>query len=311
MRVLLCIILLSWPFLFLFSTSLNISTQLANSPSFTTDSVVQDTYPYPSTVRTLNFSGYEWFVKDNLETGEEWGPGPNWWNGSSQNVWVDAQGFLHLKIVKIGNQWHCAELWSKLSFGYGQYLFQIDPMVQSIDKNIILGLFTYYNDTQEIDIEFSKWGEINAENSQYVIQPYFNQGNMKRFNTDFNQRTTTHTFIWKNDSIEFASGFGTIKNYTQSIYSSWRYTGSDTPIPRTEKVHINLWLMNGAPPSLEQDYEVIIEKFDFRALSDADQLNNLPNKISGYPVLILALKFAAFSIVSSCIIMKNNKKLKK
>lgn len=261
-----------------------------------------------STISTINFSGYEWYVKDNLDAGEKWGPGPNWWNGSSQNVWVDSQGHLHLKITKVGSQWYCAEVWSKESFGYGQYLFQIDPVVDRMDKNVILGLFTYYNDTQEIDIEFSRWGNPNAINSQYVVQPFDNEGNMKRFNTEFQNRTTTHSFIWRNDSIQFRSGFGNISNYNQSIYSQWIYTGKDNPTPRTEKVHMNLWLMSGLPPSNDQEFEVVIERFEYRTLTEAEAFDEPPADqitISGPSLLLLLFTICAGTIIY---IIRDNRK---
>lgn len=44
--------------------------------------------------RTLQFSGYEWEVRPNESRG---GPGPNRW--SAENVWLDAEGKLHLKLT--------------------------------------------------------------------------------------------------------------------------------------------------------------------------------------------------------------------
>ena len=43
--------------------------------------------------------------------------------------------------------------------------------VDKFDKNVVAGLFTYENDTAEIDIEFSKWNKEENEDSQFVIQP--------------------------------------------------------------------------------------------------------------------------------------------
>jgi hypothetical protein len=303
-------------FLFLFLSLNTFSILLIAQISFDQSTVESNHSSEISSaaIRTINFSGYEWYVKDSLVSGEKWGPGPNWWNGSSESVWVDFRGYLHLKIVKVGSQWHCAEVWSKESFGYGQYLFQVDPFVEMMDKNIILGLFTYYNDTQEIDIELAKWGDLNAENSQYVVQPYYNEGNMKRFNTEFQNRTTTHSFIWTNNSIQFSSGFGNISNYNQSTYTQWTYTGKDNPIPGTEKVHINLWLMNGLPPSNNQEFEVIIERFEFRNLTVADSFGDLPNTqptISGPSLQLLFLTICTSAIIYIKNINKKRNNFKK
>ncbi len=79
------------------------------------------------------FSGYEWYVKNS--NGVLWGPGPNLWNDSVQNVWVDSNGSLHLRITHglCLDQWFCAEVYSVQSFGYGTYNFTLSPGFESID----------------------------------------------------------------------------------------------------------------------------------------------------------------------------------
>src|ERR1043166_192268 len=72
-----------------------------------------------ATATTIQFSGYTWNVKD----GANLGPGPNNW--SQNNVWVDASGFLHLKISKdpTTGKWNCAEVSTQQAFGYGKLKF--------------------------------------------------------------------------------------------------------------------------------------------------------------------------------------------
>jgi hypothetical protein len=57
---------------------------------------------------TLSFSGYTWTITDS-GTGTQ-GPGPNHW--SSSNAYVDANGYLHLKVTKntTTNTWQCAQV---------------------------------------------------------------------------------------------------------------------------------------------------------------------------------------------------------
>lgn len=50
---------------------------------------------------TLKFAGLEWTVREG-----QGGPGPNTWE--SRNVFVDGQGFLHLKLVQREGRWSCA-----------------------------------------------------------------------------------------------------------------------------------------------------------------------------------------------------------
>ena len=70
--------------------------------------------------KTIFFSGYNWTVKNSPG---KVGPGPNYFSDSANNVWVDTQGRLHLKITKRNGRWYCAEVISEVSFGYGEHLF--------------------------------------------------------------------------------------------------------------------------------------------------------------------------------------------
>src|SRR5262245_21295616 len=76
--------------------------------------------PAPPGPRTISFSGKTWLVKSS--TGKV-GPGPNYFSDSTDNVWVDAGGRLHLKITKAKGKWSSAEIVSADSFGYGTYRF--------------------------------------------------------------------------------------------------------------------------------------------------------------------------------------------
>ena len=78
---------------------------------------------YPG-VRWIGFSGYDWWVKASSGT-NQLGPGPNYFSDNTNNVWTDAQGWLHLRITNRSNQWQCAEIVSARTFGYGSYRFEL------------------------------------------------------------------------------------------------------------------------------------------------------------------------------------------
>ncbi|HQA53253.1 MAG TPA: hypothetical protein PK419_10400, partial [Spirochaetota bacterium] len=132
---------------------------------------------------TLFFSGYTWQVK----TGDEkMGPGPNYFSNNAKNAWVDSSGYLHLAITNRNGEWQCAEVICTESLGYGTYSFDVDTPADAIDKNTVLGLFTWDDDFpsfyREIDIEISRWGEDRPyPNTQFVVQPYTRDGNIHRF----------------------------------------------------------------------------------------------------------------------------------
>jgi hypothetical protein len=218
----------------------------------------------PPYKRTLQFSGYTWGVKASPSPV---GPGPNNFSDLESDVFVDDTGRLHLKIVQRAGTWYCTEIVHTQSLGYGTYTFTLASPVDQLDPNVVLGLFTWddaapqYN-YREVDIEISRWGDLQALNSQYVIQPYTQAGNMHRFATLLQGSLSTHLFDWRKDVVQFSSYQGNPANPGDQI-QAWTYSGADNPPPGAENTRLNLWLMNGSPPSDGQEVEVVVESFTF------------------------------------------------
>lgn len=218
--------------------------------------------------RELEFSGYKWWVKESL--GSLAGPGPNYFSGRTENVWVDAEGRLHLRITKKNGKWMCAEVVSARSFGYGTYRVYLDTPVEEIDLNAILGLFTWSDAPaythREIDVEISKWSdEKDDNNAQFVIQPWTTPGNLERYTVPEAEPETTHCFEWRSKKVKFVSY---ANHYTESRSGndkcdSWSYSGSGVPQAGDENFRMNLWLNEGTVPSDGEEMEVIISRFEF------------------------------------------------
>jgi hypothetical protein len=51
------------------------------------------------------------------------GPGPNYWGGANDQVWVDAAGGLHLRVSAHDGRWEAAEVYSEGYVGYGRIRF--------------------------------------------------------------------------------------------------------------------------------------------------------------------------------------------
>lgn len=224
----------------------------------------------------IEFSGYLWYVK-NSGTGTL-GPGPCYFSDSEQNVFVDEQGRLHLKISDEGNHWNCAEVICLNEMGYGTYTFELasDPSV--LDKNAVLGLYTWANDAingKEIDIEYSRWGDSLNENSQFVVQPWDLIGHIYRFETPTTNEISTHRFKWQTEKVGFQSFVNSQEWPTKdSIVADWAYM-DQAPELRGVHARINLWLNNNIPPSDGISQEVIIKSFNYKCLENIEgDVNN-------------------------------------
>jgi len=87
--------------------------------------------------KTLNFSGYEWQVRN---VSSERGGRTN--SYSNANAWTDANGFLHLRIAQNAGEWSCAEVKLSRSLGYGTYRFVVRDVSQ-LEPAAVLSMFTW------------------------------------------------------------------------------------------------------------------------------------------------------------------------
>jgi len=205
--------------------------------------------------RTVSFAGYTWQVKSGYG-----GPGSNYWSDSSESVWVDNNGYLHLKIRNINGVWYCSEVFLPNSLGYGQYVFHVAGRVDSLKPNVVMGLFLYQSDRREVDIEFSRWGDPNRiENAQYVISPSKQAGHLHRFTISQSIEYSNHIINWVGSSINFRSMEGA---YT---LQDWTYLNNVNRILQEgrERHHINLWLYGTCPAGMSCEQEIVITGFEF------------------------------------------------
>lgn len=215
--------------------------------------------PAGAAVRTVTFAGSSWTVKDSAGLV---GPGPNYFSGGPENVWVDAAGQLHLRITARNGQWQSAEVVLDRSLGYGTYRWTVASPLGRLDPSVVLGLFTWSDDAaynhREIDIEVARWGDAaGATNAQYVVQPWDRTGNLRRF-VQPDTSPTTQEFTWTSKSVAFRSATAA----GQTI-DAWTYKGHDIPRAGNERTRMNLWLNGGAPPTDGAEVEVVLSDFAF------------------------------------------------
>ena len=228
--------------------------------------------------KTVQFSGYTWIVRP-AETGG--GPGPNNWDPN--NVWVDTAGNLHLALTQKNGQWTCAELYTQKSLGFGRYQFWLNSRVDKLDPNVVLGLFPYPDaslgpdGTNEIDIEFARWGNPAWPNLNYTVWPGRTgfQPTSQTSNFVLNGDYSTHRFTWTSKNVTFQSLYGHYNDNTNQ-FQQWIYQPSN-PLNHISQgampLHINLWAFEGHPPTDNKPVEVIISSFTYQPLTSTTTTN--------------------------------------
>jgi hypothetical protein len=215
------------------------------------------------TEQVIQFAGYEWIVKDS--GGNKVGPGPNYF--SRDCVRVDENGWLHLKIQQRGGEPHCAEIISRLSFGYGIYHFDVGSNVDGLDPNLVLGLFTWSDQPafhhRELDIEISQWGKPGNDNVQFVVQPYTHKENIVRFPLTRRLSESFCQFTWLPGRATFVSAKRSDSSKSNALAVIQQHTfDQDIPAAGGENARINLWLFDRRQP-LKGLGEVVIRSFKF------------------------------------------------
>jgi hypothetical protein len=65
--------------------------------------------------------------------------------------------------------------------------------------------------------------------------------------------------------VEFSSFLGIAQSPgSNTMGEQWSYAGADTPpAGGSANARINLWLLNGRPPSDEKEIEIVLSSFEF------------------------------------------------
>jgi hypothetical protein len=226
--------------------------------------------PAGAATRRISFSGHEWVVKSASE--EAVGPGPNYFADGADAVWIDANGRLHLRLRFKHGRWWAAEVVSAVSFGHGRYEFRLDHGVDDLDPNVVVGFFTWSDDPEfahrEIDVELGRWGQERNDLGQCVVQPYDLPGNLVRFPLPRGVRWPVFSFIWRPDGVvcEVRGTPPGQRGKPDSLL--YRHAFANVvPARGDEHARINLWLLGGQAPRHGRDVEIVVTRFDFRALS--------------------------------------------
>lgn len=234
-------------------------------------------YTVPTSM--IRFANRDWIVIDQPSS-----PGENYY--STNCVWVDTNGWLHMELKKINGIWYCPFLEGTQSLGFGEYRWYVGNALERIDSNLVVGLFTYAQESvfgtnqNEVDIEVSHAFPGTQTNCLlFTVQPYTIPGNSYQHPLETTNDLTTHRFIWRPDRVDWQSYYGHTPEPLDDNHfiAAWRFEGRGIPIETNEVPYMNLWLFYTNAPVNTQSVEMIIRDFSFAPFNGflfADDFND-------------------------------------
>lgn len=228
----------------------------------------------------LKWKGMTWIAKHAPDIDAPRGPGENMWN--KNNVWVDEEDKLHLKLTRQANgRYTCAELRSENNYQYGTYSWKVISPLDQLHKDVIFGLFQYggVDFINEIDFEFTRWNNPAANWCNYTVyRKSVTSPNPENnyVHIDYSEPLvgtySTHIYKREGDKITFKSFHG---HGETSLFAnipggnSWVYNEPNQVPTQAMPVFIQLWTKyKNLPPGLNYTLtnnivEVVVSDFQF------------------------------------------------
>jgi hypothetical protein len=220
-----------------------------------------------ATAATLNWKGHTWQVTSGGMAGV--------CQGNPANVTIDANGYLHFRISNAAGVWTASEIFTTDKLGFGTYQWHVDGPIDTYDRNVVLGLFPYgpaanigSDGTNEIDIEYSRWGRASGPNGDWTDYPASGTtiGEMSYTFSLGGATLSTSRFVWTTASIT-SSLLGGLQPVggNEGLIKSWTYAPSNPTVNIPQQalpLGMNLWCFD-APPSDGQPVEIVIRDFTF------------------------------------------------
>lgn len=212
----------------------------------------------------LKFSGYSWVVS-HAPDGK--GPGPNVF--LKQNVVIDKQGRLSLRISREEEGWSCAELRLSEVLGYGRYVIEVENDPNMLDPQSVFGFFTYDFDDppyyRELDVEFARWGDPAHPGGNHTVQPYTDESNTAHFELASLGDRSMHVIEWLPNKVVFIAYRIGRTGWAQET-ARFVWSRGEVFRPGRAYLHLNFWLFQGEAPRTGAPQMIKIGSFQFTPL---------------------------------------------
>ncbi len=221
----------------------------------------------------ITWSGFAWTVSAN---GTE-GPENDRLTNSSNAVYVDSRGRLHLNIVQLQGSWRSVELRSAYPVSYGRYRLVIDTATGGFSDRTVFGMFVYRPHapkyTNEIDVENSRFPNYlpAPDNAQFAVQPYKPAGHEHHYYVKPSYHPLFEEFTWyppsggkdSKGTVAFQTRVGATPH--SRLLTRWKYYGESDPTSQHMYLYLTLWLNHGLPP-VHGTHSIILRSLRFKAV---------------------------------------------
>jgi len=222
----------------------------------------------PGQAQSLDWEGYQWTVNPS------YGIGQGIVHGDPSNVYVDASGYLHLKLSNVGGKWSGAEISTDKDFSFGHFYWVFSGPLTAMEPQDVLAGFTYgpqhkngIDGQNEIDVEFSKWNNsTNANNCDFDIYPPPGAKKGENVEHDWNYTgsdVATVRIDWTSSQVTESvwNGVVPVNAPTTTAAATWTYDGSTHTIPQTAcPFMFNFWVFKALPTT---PVDALVRKFQY------------------------------------------------
>ena len=207
--------------------------------------------------KTIAFSGYDWIVRQTQNDRH----GMN--DYDARNIWVDADGCLHLLLTERDGRWTSAEVRLARSLGYGTYSFDVRDTSQ-LDPSAAFSMYTLDvlgsdQNFRELTIDVSRWGDPANMDGQFVVQPESVPANVFRFAVPAGR--VTHAFRWEPGRVSFTTARHDGARAASPV--ARRLFTAGVPTAGAEVPYLTLLYDRNAARPPSKTIEVVVERFVF------------------------------------------------
>lgn len=235
-----------------------------------------------ATSRFINWSGYQWEVRDNA-----WNSGGPQFNDNWAMTNIvrgpNPASPLTMSISNpSGTAPYAAQISTTATLNYGTYTLHAQGPFDTMDKSIVFGgMFTFDPTTpgnpgfNEIDCcEISRWGDIsNAYPVEVIKQTYYTSTNVEvdmagnGFPWPSGLHDATFRLVWQAGSITSTVYAGDSTASGDIVVTNTSTT--NVPVPAAQKLYINAWVYqySGPPAQPASSANVPFTSFSLRSFS--------------------------------------------